>query len=130
MNNFQRNIYRTENNEFLLDSLEINSSIPASGTGTLDITGGQPLEIIYLTFTITASDVNFNSLEFDTPVSVPVLDPTHLIRTGTITLDASGDASSIYLWDIITTDSSCLVTITARSSIYDVPIVNTTNINN
>lgn len=129
MNNFKINIFKTENNQ-VLDNLEINSSIPASGTGTLDLTGGQPFEVINLTFNIVTSDFNFNSLEFDTPTSVASLDPTHLTRTGTITLDASGNASSVYLWDTTDVNASCFIEISARSSIYDVPILNSTTINN
>lgn len=129
MNNFKINIFKTENNQ-VLDNLEINSSIPASGTGTLDLTGGQPFEVIDLTFNIVYSDVDFNSLDFFAPASVPSLDPTHLTRTGTITLDTLGNASSVYAWDISTTNSSCLINIAARSSIYDVPVSNSTTINN
>lgn len=128
MNNFQRNIYRIETHQ-ALDALEINSSL-STGTGTLDLTGGQPLEIIYLTFNIIESAVDFNSLDFSAPASVPSLDPTHLTRTGTITLDSSGNASSVFIWDSINTRSSCLVNISARSSIYDVPVSNSTTINN
>jgi hypothetical protein len=129
MDNFKKNIYRTSDTTSVLDSLAINSSAPISGIGTLNFTGGQPGETLNLSFSVTA-DINFNSLNFGAPVTVLDMDPIHLARTGTVVLNGSGAASSTYTWDTPTTVSSCIVTITARSSIYPIPVPNNTHINN
>jgi hypothetical protein len=110
--------------------LTISSSIPVSGTGTLDFAHGQPGEVITLSFSMGTTDGNFNSLDFAAPAAVAILDPTHLTRTGNITLNGSGIASSVYLFDTTSTSSSCLVTITSRSSGLPIPVINSTNIIN
>lgn len=116
MNEFKRIILRTNVEEDIpAEPILINSSPGGSGTGTLDITNGQPLEVINLKFTIT-SDGTLINLHFSAPVSVGSLDPVHLIRTGTMTLNASGVGSSTYTYNPTSTSSPCLVEITGRSS--------------
>ena len=114
------------------EGLTIDSSIPAGGAGTLDFTGGQSGEILTLNFDIFSvePDPNFISLEFSSPVAVAILDPLHLTRIGTVTLNGSGNATSNYLFDLTTCASACVVTITARSSGLAIPVDNSTNIIN
>jgi hypothetical protein len=115
-------------------TLTITSSIPTvGGTGTLDFTGGVAGETINLSFVVTpnASDPLFDSLEFDEPVTlVGPLDATHLSRSGTVLLDGSGNGHSTYTWSPPTADgSSCIVTITGRSTANPIPTPNNTHIN-
>lgn len=114
------------------EDLTINSSIPAEGAGTLDFIGGQPGEVLTLDFIIYSggADPDFFSLDFGFPVGVASLDPLHLTRTGTVTLDGSGNATSSYLFGLTTCSSSCSVTIVARSSGLAIPVDNFTNIVN
>lgn len=125
MNSFKRNIYRTEYNtpDFI-----ISSSLASAGTGTLDITGGEPLEVISLDFVVTQEVGVFISLEFTSPVVVGSLEPIHLTRSGTMTLDGSGNGTSTYTFDPLVGTSSCLVTVTARSSALTDGIGDSTNV--
>ena len=113
-----------------IDGLTINSSVPSpTGTGTLDFTDGVPDEILNLKFEITVEGAGFISLGFDSPVSVADLDPTHLVRFGTVLLDGSGNASSDYVFDPTTPEgTTCKVTILSRTSGLDVPTDDFTNI--
>ena len=98
-----------------------------AGTGTLDFLNGEPFEILDLSFVVT-DGVGFDSLELTLPVNVPILDSTHLIRTGTVTLDASGSATSDYSYlPTSPLDSICTATITARSSAVAMPTINSVN---
>ena len=98
-----------------------------AGTGTLDFLHGEPFEVLDLSFVVTAA-VDFDSLEFSEPISVPMVDSTHLIRTGYVTLDASGSASSGYAYmPSSPVDSICTATITGRSSAVAVPTMNSVN---
>lgn len=114
-------------------SLTINSSIPSQDTseGTLDILGGEPNEVLDLQFDLTiGQSSNFQEITFTTPVNVNILDTIHKTRTGTITLDSSGEATSDY--DFIpdgTSDVNCRVTIIGRSSQFPTPINEYTDIN-
>ena len=111
--------------------LTIQSSQPNSGSGTLNFQGGEPNEVLTLNFTVTADSLGtFDGISFTSPVSVASLDSAHLTRTGTITLNSSGTATSSYQFSPANTPSSCLVTITARSSSVSIPTSNSTNINN
>lgn len=109
---------------FLIDS----SLKDVMGQGTLDIIGGEPFEEIGLHFEMGVSGT-FNSLSFsEPPLSVLVLDVGHLFRDGIMTLDGSGNATSIYTYDPTTADKACLVTVTTRSSGLPEGIGDTTNI--
>jgi len=103
-------------------TLEMTSSAPLAGEGTLDFTGGEDSEVITLLFTIT--DYPEEPLvSFSAPVSVGSLESLHLTRTGTVTLDGSGNATSDYT---ITDNTRCTVQITARSSGLGIPVSDTT----
>ena len=128
MNEFKKNIYRIRNIEDIPpQEFFINSSRISDGVGTLDIIGGEPGEVINLSFDMNASGT-FKSLNFSAPVVISVLDTTHLNRTGTMTLDTSGNGSSNYEFDPITADRACLVTVIGRSSGLPEGIGNDTNI--
>lgn len=108
---------------------EITSTVKnVLGQGTLDITGGEPGEVVSLSFVVTFSIVDFNNLIFASPVTVSPLDPLHDTRTGSMVLDGSGNGSSIYTFDPENSTASCLVTVTARSSGLPDGIGNNTNI--
>lgn len=98
------------------------------GAGLLEILGGVPGETIDLSFVMSFSPGDFNSLNFSLPVTVSVLDPLHDTRTGTMLLDGSGNGSSIYDFDPTYSGASCLVTVTARSSGNPIGIGDDTNI--
>ena len=114
--------------------LTIHSSTPNSGAGTLDFQGGEPNEVLTLNFTVSAAPSSpgpaFSGISFTSPVSVGSLDIAHLTRTGTITLNSLGAAISNYQFSPNNTPSSCLVTITTRSSSVAIPTSHSTNINN
>lgn len=95
---------------FIIDSTRVNE-----GTGTLSIIGGEPNETITLDFTMDSTGT-FNSLSFSSPITVSVLDITHLHRIGTMLLDINGEGISTYLFDPLDATRGCLVTVTARSS--------------
>lgn len=127
MNNFKKSIYRISDSS--LPSFVISSSVVSSGTGTLDITNGQPSEVISLSFSVTQQVGVFDSLSFTSPVTISgSLDSLHLSRTGTMTLNGGGSGSSTYTFDPLIGTSTCLVTVTARSSGLLDGIGNSTNI--
>lgn len=108
--------------------LTITSSFPNAGTGTVDFLGGQPFEVLTLSFVVTA-DPSFSDLLFDDPcIAVPPLTSTQLTRTGYATLDANGSGVSIYTFSPADNTSSCLITITGRSSGLPIPVANSTNV--
>ena len=87
--------------------------------------------MLTLNFTVTTDSLStFDGISFTSPVSVASIDSAHLTRTGSITLNSSGLASSNYTFSPGDTPSSCLVTITGRSSSVAIPSSNSTNINN
>lgn len=135
MHPFKKMIYMMRRNSLIPEpstELTITASSPIlegalAGTGTLDFINGEPFEVLNLSFVVTPS-VDFDSIEFSSPVSVPILDSIHLSRTGTVTLDASGSASSTYAYYPISyVDSICTVTITERSSTEPIPAIDSVN---
>ena len=108
--------------------LRITSSVPKSGTGVINISGGHPNETInlYNEF-INESNSTFNT----TPLSAcnPPLDSLHEFSTGIITLDISGNLTYTYN---ITNITTVKITITGRSSAEPLPTTpnNFTIINN
>lgn len=126
MSTFKINIFKTSLEDDVV--FEINSSVVSSGTGTLDISGGQPLEVIGLDFVVSQEVGVFVSLEFTAPVAVGSLEPIHLTRSGTMTLDGSGNGTSTYLFDPTSGTSTCLITVTTRSSGLTDGIGDNTNI--
>lgn len=124
--NFKKDIFRSEMDlgplPFAIDSERIDE-----GIGTLDIQGGEPNERIFLDFVVTP-DVDFNSLNFSSPVVVSVLDMLHQTRSGYMDLDVSGNGSSNYDYDPTSTMTSCEVTITSRSGGSSVGVGDSTNI--
>lgn len=117
MKEFRKSIYRIRN---IVEVPPVLFSITSTakdefGQGTLDIIGGEAGETISLSFDMDPVGT-FNSLNFAAPVTVSVLDITHLNRTGTMLLDGSGNGTSIYDYDPVNADRNCLVTVTARSS--------------
>lgn len=100
--------------------LIITSSVPESGIGVINITGGQPNETInlYNEFINNESDSAFNTI----PLSAcnPPLDSLHENSTGVITLDITGNLS--YRYNIIKNINTVVkVTITNRSSAEPLP---------
>ena len=115
MNNFKRNIFRTVIESAPLSPFAIESSVSSQGLGVLEIFNGEPSEVINLSF-VMSGDGTFNSLYFTEPVTVPLLDTIHESRNGFMTLDINGNGTSNYVFEPITADKYCLVTITSRSS--------------
>ena len=109
--------------------LSITSSVPNSGTGVINISGGQPNETInlYNEFLDRESLSTFNT----TPLSAcrPPLDNLHENSTGVITLNTSGNLTYTYK---ITNITTVKITITGRSSAEPLPTTpnNSTTINN
>lgn len=128
MNEFKRNIFMSELEEVAPSVFLISSSVVSAGAGTLDISGAQPNEVIGLSFSVTPEPSVFNGLSFSPPVSVGSLENVHLSRNGSMAVDVSGTGSSTYLFDPTSTTSSCLVTVTYRSSGLTDGIGDTTNI--
>ena len=115
MNNFKKNIYKTVIESITPSPFSIESSVSSQGLGVLEIFNGEPSEVINLSF-VMSGDGTFNSLYFTEPVTVPILDTIHESRNGFMTLDINGNGTSNYVFEPITADKSCLVTITSRSS--------------
>lgn len=114
MNNFKRNIFRMVIESTTSSPFSIESSVSSQGMGVLEIFNGEPSEVINLSFVMSGNGT-FNSLYFTEPVTVSVLDTLHESRNGVMTLDINGNGTSNYVFDPITADKSCLVTITSRS---------------
>ena len=115
MNNFKKNIFKTVIESITPSPFSIESSVSYQGLGVLEIFNGEPSEVINLSFVMNG-DGTFNSLYFTEPVTVPILDTIHESRNGFMTLDINGNGTSNYVFEPITADKSCLVTITSRSS--------------
>ena len=115
MNNFKRNVFRTVIESITPSPFSIESSVSSQGMGVLEIFNGEPSEVINLSFVMSGTGT-FNSLSFTEPITVPVLDTLHKSRNGFMTLDINGNGTSNYVFDPITADKYCLVTITSRSS--------------
>ena len=115
MNNFKRNIFRTVIESITPSPFSIESSVSSQGLGVLEIFNGEPSEVINLSFIMSGTGT-FGSLSFTKPVTVLVLDTLRESRNGFMTLDINGNGTSNYVFDPITADKSCLVTITSRSS--------------
>lgn len=111
----------------LPDLFSISSSVSSGGVGTLDIVGGQPFEIIGLDFAVTA-DVDFVDLNFTDPVIVGIINPANLTRSGEMELNSLGSGTSTYTFNPSVNLSSCLVTVTTRSSGFGSGIGDDTNI--
>lgn len=117
MHNIKKSIFKTEVYEDVIPSIfDILAVATGPGTGTLTITGGEPLEVISLFFEVTPDPGNFNNFNFSSPVAVGSLDPLHLTRNGNMTLDGSGSGVSTYTADPTDGGSECRITVTARSS--------------
>ena len=99
--------------------LIITSSVPESGTGVINITGGQPNEDInlYNEFLDNESISTFNTTPLD--ACSPPLDNLHEFSTGIVTLDISGNLTYTYN---ITNITTVKITITGRSSAEPLPI--------
>ena len=115
--------YQEDSEDVIIDpppstDLRITSSVPKSGTGVIDIMGGEPNEIINLYNEFT----HFNSSTFyTTPLGAcsPPLDSLHRYSTGVITLNAMGVISYDYG---ISDDTNVRITITGRSSSEPMPL--------
>ena len=97
--------------------LKITSSQLSSNTGVIDITGGEPNEIINLYNEFT----NFNSSFFSTTplgACTPPLDSLHRYSIGVITLNNMGTISYDYG---ISDYTNVRITITGRSSSEPLP---------
>ena len=116
-----------DNGECVLLELSINSSAQFNGSGLLDFANGESNEVLNLSFSVTPGE-SFVDLSFTAPVTVGSLEDIHLTRNGTIQLDINGNASSTYSFNPTNTnESSCVVTITGRSSSKAIPTINSTN---
>lgn len=76
--------------------LNIQASLPSNGVGYLDFEGGEPNEIVQLSFLVSEVSEDYQSIGFSAPVDVSILDLANLNRTGTVTLDGNGKARSTY----------------------------------
>ena len=109
--------------------LRITSSVPDSGTGVINIIGGEPNEVInlYNEFLDNESPSTFNT----TPLGAcsPPLNSLHEFSAGTVTLGVSGNLTYTYN---ITNITIVKIKITGRSSAEPLPTTpnNSTTINN
>ena len=109
--------------------LRITSSVPKSGTGVINIIGGEPNENInlYNEFLVSDPSSTFNT----TPLGAcsPPLNSLHEFSAGTITLGGSGNLTYTYN---ITNTTIVKIKITGRSSAEPLPTTpnNSTTINN
>lgn len=108
--------------------LAIGSSVPNAGEGTLNFYNGQPNEVLTLYFDGTNTIPSPANIIFSAPVSVSVLTSSQQTRTGSVTLDSNGAASSNY--DIANGNLSVTVSVTGRSSSVSLPTGLNTTINN
>lgn len=93
----------------------INSSIAGAGIGTIDIIGGLPNDVISVSFALTIDGGSgFTDMAFGVGISVPILDVIHPNRTGTITLDGSGNYTGSYQFNPTNNygTTTCLVAVT------------------
>lgn len=112
-------------------SLSINATVISSGTGHIDIIGGEPGERIFLTFTLTYYDPgNFDSLSIESPITIAPLDTIHDVRTGYVDLDGSGNSISTYT--AVPSDAifNSTLEMTSRSSGLPMPSTTTVGISN
>jgi len=116
-------------------NLTINNSVPNSNGGgfggTLDFLNGEPNEVLNLSFSILldSNGGNFTAANFTSPVSVGSLDNIYFFRSGTVSLDSNGNASSNYqISDHNANGMVVIVRITGRSSNVQIPASDSTNI--
>lgn len=123
--------------------LQINSSFPVRGSGTLDFRNGQPGELLQLRFAVLLSqgsgdeiiedeelDIGIGDIQgivFGDPVVVESLDVLHTVRIGSVILNSDGSATSRYNF-IGSPTQACIVDILDRSSNLDVPAESSTSI--
>ena len=115
MRQFKKNIFKTVIESTTPSPFSIESSVSSQGMGVLEIFNGEPSEVINLSFVMSGTGT-FYSLSFTEPITVSVLDTIHKSRNGFMTLGINGNGTSNYVFDPITADKYCLVTITSRSS--------------
>ena len=127
MRQFKKNIFKTVIESITPSPFSIDSSVSSQGMGVLEIFNGEPSEVINLSF-VMSGDGTFSSLYFTEPVTVLVLDIIRESRNGFMTLDINGNGTSNYVFEPITADKSCLVTITSRSSGINEGVGYSTNI--
>ena len=127
MRQFKKNIFKTVIESITPSPFSIKSSVLSQGIGVLEIFNGEPSEVINLSF-VMSGDGTFSSLYFTEPVTVLVLDTIRESRNGFMTLDINGNGTSNYVFEPITADKSCLVTITSRSSGINEGVGYSTNI--
>lgn len=105
--------------------LMITSSIPDQfGSGTLDFINGEPYEVVDLLFTLSGA-LSGDSIDFS-GANIGVLDSTHLVRTGSVTLLSNGTLSKNY--SSTGTGFNCVIEITGRSSSEPIPATKTTQV--
>lgn len=103
-------------------TLRIEKDNPISNGGVfqgkLHFYDGEPNEVLNLSFEVFFDPSgSFNSASFTSPVSVLLLDNITLFRTGTVTLDSNGNATSnCQIADNTAQGINIIVTITGRSS--------------
>lgn len=110
--------------------LEINSSVPTSTGGLVGFFNGEPNETLGLSFTLTFSDESFTSLEFGGGISMPAIDSGHPTRTGSVTLDSSGNLTANYTYGAPNAPFNGTLTITSRSSGLPLPASPSVGISN
>jgi hypothetical protein len=99
--------------------ISIRSSVPlANGTGTIEIKGSQPYEVVDLSFSLSGGDSGDESMDFS-GWNQGVLDSSHTSRSGSVSLSSAGYASVNY--SSTGTDFMVVVTITDRSSNESMP---------
>ena len=112
-------------------SLTINATVISSGTGHIDILGGEPGERIYLIFTLDYYDSgNFDSLNISPPITIAPLDTIHDVRTGYVDLDSFGNSTSTYNAVPIDATFNSTLEMTSRSSGLPMPSSTSVGISN
>lgn len=117
--------------DFGVTSLNIDSSIPyTDGTGTLDLTFGDPNETINLTFTLRDANTGDQATVDDSigsSIFVGDLNWKYPSRNGQVTLNSSGRGSYSYFMD--GNNFSMNVEVVQRSSGKAIPSPSSTTIN-
>lgn len=118
MHNIKKSIFKTKVDEDMpIGTLSISSTNidPETGAVSVVIGGGEPNEIIGLSFQMTAIS-GFSQLNFFSPISVAQLNLSNLYREGIMTLPLSGGDTAGGGYTPASSTTSCIVTIISRSS--------------
>lgn len=116
MNSYRKLIFGLQIVEEIIPPDEFNIfHSTAGGDNFFNISGAVPFETISMSFDMH-DFTEFESMHFESPVSVPDMDGDNVSEVGTVTINGSGTAQSLYQLLPTGTSTYCRVTITARSS--------------